>query len=167
MSHLYPIKFAFGSSIPIDIQLDKIRYYQEYFSKFLGTEYTLNSDLVSKFKAIPVDENSAQFSAIVIFEFLNILSKTYNVVQDSKFKCDSDLVVIDLRENIKLLTLLHMANEIALILNNEDSLNKNTRFALIIDSIAESDKVLRPIEKYIKSKKVFVIDVKRKCLFGE
>lgn len=72
-----------------------------------------------------------------------------------------------MRGIIKLLTLLHLTNEIASILKNEPATNTNTRFVLIVESIEESNRVLKPIDSFIEKKKIFVIDLKKRCLFGD
>lgn len=166
MTFLYPIKFAFGYSIPVDYPISHIEYYLNFFSNLLSKSFSIKPELEGTFKTIPIVEDTAQFSQVFINEFNTIISATYGISLNSKLKDNRDIIVIDLRGLIRSLNLLHLTNEIANILKNESHSNQHTRFALIIESVEESDKVLRPIESYIVSKKVFVIDLKNRCLFG-
>lgn len=166
MSSLFPVRFTFGLSVLSEIPLRHIEYYLSFFSGFLKKKYSLHPPLSGKFMTTPIDENSAQFADELLREFRRTVSEILGVIKNSTFVQTGDIVVIDLRGIIKLLSTLHLANELATILGNEGKRNKCTRFALIVDSIEENDKILRPLSRYIESKKVLVIDTKRRCMFG-
>ena len=166
MSYFYPVKFAFGSSVPSHLPVDEIAAYQRHLSKLLRKRLSVKIDLRKKFRTIPVDELSAQFAQDFVKDFRDLLTKSYKILAKNTFTRTDDLVVVDVRGIIRSLNLLSLTNEISNIVSNDPEKNESTRFVLIVESFGE-ERVLGPIIPLIKRKKVCVIDSEGRVLFGE
>ena len=166
MIHLYPIKFAFGSSVPSHIPIEDITHYQKHLSKLLHKRLSVRADLKKKFKTIPIDEQAGQPALVFVKRFKDVLSKSYKILRKNTFIRRDDLVVIDVRGIIRSLNLLSLTTEIESIVDKDPKTNDSIRFVLIVETVAEK-RVLNPILPAIRNKKVCVIDSDRRVLFGD
>ena len=165
MSYIYPIKFSFGTNIPIDIEIEKIRYLQDFFSSFFNYKYEIkeNKELINKYKTIPVSISKiAKYSDILIKKLNNYLISEYQIIDDKeKFSNESDLVVIDIKANIRDSAIISFSSGIETILKNDVG-NSKPRFVIMLDSIPSNYSNFSTIMKYVINGKVLFIDKKKR-----
>lgn len=165
MSYIYLIKFSFGTNIHRDITIEQIEYLRSFFSSFFSSEYNINKDekFMNKCKTIPVSYSKiSKYSNILSRKLNNYLVSEYQILDsEKKFKNQSDLVVVDIKANLRNVAIVPLSGEIESILK-KDINNSHPRFVIILDNIPAVYESFISIKNYIFNGKVLLIDKKKR-----
>ena len=167
MSYIYPIKFSFGTNIHKEITIGQLEYLRAFFSRFFNFEYKINDSAFDKFKTVPISYGKiSKYSNILASKLSNCLNQEYQMLDsDKKFKSLTDLVIIDLKANIRNVAIVSLSGELETILRKD--VGAAPRFVIIIDNLPSLSESFFSIREYILNGKVLLIDKKKRFSFKE
>ena len=122
MRLIHLVKFSFGTNVLHNVPSEQVEYFSSFFSEYFDAKYTASNDIPDQaYKTIPVSYKTiTQYPNILATKLFEFLHEQYNVVDEARqFVRADDLVVIDIKTNIRDTCLIHLANEIDLILSTD------------------------------------------------
>lgn len=169
MRNVHLIKFSFGTNVHRNIPTEQLEYFAVFFSKFFNLEFSVKQEQQENIKTIPISykriSNSSDILARKMLESLSNDSKLID--SDKKFESNNeDLIIIDIKSNLRNTTLLYLSNEIEKILKL-DSNNYSPRFVILLENIPATIGMFSSIESFIKDGKVLLIDKKKRFKYKE
>jgi hypothetical protein len=167
MSYIYPIKFSFGTNIHREITIGQLEYLRMFFSSYFNHDYQIDESSIEKYKSIPISYGKiSKFSNILSAKLSNYLINEYQILSSDKiFKNADDLVIIDIKANVRNVAIIGLSGEIEAILCNDSNLNP--RFVIIVDNLPSISDSFLSIREYVSSGKVLLIDKKKRFKYKE
>lgn len=168
MRNIHLLKFSFGTNVYRNIPIDQLKYFATFFSKFFNLEFLVDECHDEDLKTIPISYKRISKNADILARKLidSLMTELRLIDTNKKFHNINDLIVVDIKSNIRDTALIHLSSEIENILKS-DSDNPSPRFVLILEDIPASIKNFFSIENYINTGKVFLIDKKKRFRYKD
>jgi hypothetical protein len=168
MGVIHFIKYSFGTNITNEIPDEQLEYLASFFSSYFGSQYIIsNSSLAKEHKTIPISyKNISNQTDILSRKLIEYLLDDGVIDDEKKIINPNDLIVIDIKSNIRDTTLLYLSSEIDSILKKDIDC-ASPRFAIIVDNLPAIQESFISIFSHIQTGKVVLVDKKKRFKYKE